>query len=77
MHHLADHEYGPPAPLHLWVYRYWHPVYRQDVTLDCCAITLEEALKSACRFMRREVRRAKRCGFKLRMPRTVYDMRRG
>lgn len=66
----APEEYGPPAPLRLWTYRYFHPAYHQWQTLDCAAVTAEDALRSARRFIRREAKRVK-----VRQPYSVYDMR--
>jgi hypothetical protein len=40
-----------------YTYRFWHPRYRDYVTLDCPAETKAAAMVSAVRFLRRENRR--------------------
>lgn len=68
--------YGPPAPLRLFTYRYYHPGYRQWQTLDCAAVTIDGALASAVRFIRREHRRLKKYGLGLQFPAHVNCMKR-
>lgn len=46
----------------LFTYRYWHPVYREYVTLDCAAETRELAQVSAVKWIRRMNRRLRKAG---------------
>ncbi len=63
--------------MRLWTYRYWHPTYKEWVILDCCAETVEAALRSAVRFTRRQNRRYKRLDIPWRVfvPGHVFWMR--
>lgn len=53
---------GAPRALTLYTYRFWHPAYRNYVTLDCAAENRELAQASAMRFINRENRRLARSG---------------
>ena len=62
----------------LYTYRYRHPAYPGvDQTVDCWSLCAPRALRAAQRFIRRENTRLRRAGIKtrVRMPRTVYDLR--
>jgi hypothetical protein len=64
--------------LRLYVYRFWHPRYRQWATLDCTAENQELALASALRFLRRENRRLLRVGKRrCQLPTHVNSMKPG
>jgi hypothetical protein len=64
--------FGPPAPLRPFIFRFWDPAYNQWQTLDCAATTVDQALGSAQRFLRRRIRRLKAAGFTEWVPRPPY-----
>lgn len=45
---------------HLFMSGIWHPVYRQQVTIDAAAVDRDAAVRSMLRFVDRENRRLRR-----------------
>jgi hypothetical protein len=70
------------APLlpRLFIYTFYHPSYRNCVTLDCSARTQDEALGSAVRFLTSANERDARAtggARQIRLPKNAAELRRG